>query len=296
MYFLLTGEEPLALTVCSPRDVDEEISEAADLIVGRATQQDVYLRYQSALEMKDELDYITSPQVEEKNGFKWLEVTVGMLVMCISLGGWFAYTKYLELKKESEYQLGQNREERVILEKRLEEVKRREATLNKMVEDKINRASASGSSGLSQTTGKKAFASPFADTAPKSNDPFATFGSGIANFHFPGLGSKPSSPQSFGSFANRASGQSMGRQPGSNQFGASQFNANQSYPNQSNPNQFGSSSPTVLRYDPYKQTPVSNVASVSRSNLSGDTPMEDRDESQLTDPEGLAPLEEDTQR
>ena len=291
MYFLLTGEEPLALTVCSPRDVDEEISEAADLIVGRATQQDVYLRYQSALEMKDELDYITSPQVEEKNGFKWLEVTVGMLVMCISLGGWFAYTKYLELKKESEIQLGQNREERVILEKRLEEVKRREATLNKMVEDKINRASASGSSGLSQTTGKKAFASPFADSAPKSNDPFATFGSGIANFHFPGLGSKPSSPQSFGSYANRGSGQPMGRQPGSNQFGSSQFNANQS-----NPNQFGSSSPTVLRYDPYKQTPVSNVASASRSNLSGDTPMEDRDESQLTDPDGLAPLEEDTQR
>lgn len=291
MYFLLTGEEPLALTVCSPRDVDEEISEAADLIVGRATQQDVYLRYQSALEMKDELDYITSPQVEEKNGFKWLEVTVGMLVMCISLGGWFAYTKYLELKKESEYQLGQNREERVILEKRLEEVKRREATLNKMVEDKINRASASGSSGLSQTTGKKAFASPFADSAPKSNDPFATFGSGIANFHFPGLGSKPSPPQSFGSYANRASGQAMGHQPGSSQFNAGQFNAGQS-----SPNQFGSSSPPVLRYDPYKQTPVSNVASVSRSNLSGDTPMEDRDESQLTDPEGLAPLEEDTQR
>ncbi len=290
MYFLLTGEEPLALTVCSPRDVDEEISEAADLIVGRATQQDVYLRYQSALEMKDELDYITSPQVEEKNGFKWLEVTVGMLVMCISLGGWFAYTKYLELKKESEYQLGQNREERVILEKRLEEVKRREATLNKMVEDKINRASASGSSGLSQTSGKKAFASPFPDTAPKSNDPFATFGSGIANFHFPGLGSKPSAPQSFGSYANRGT-QPMGRQPGFNQFGASQFNANQS-----NSSQFGSSSPAVLKYDPYKQTPVSNVASASRSNLSGDTPMEDRDESQLTDPEGLAPLEEDTQR
>ncbi|MBA4075466.1 MAG: hypothetical protein C0508_10510, partial [Cyanobacteria bacterium PR.023] len=93
-------------------------------------------------------------------------------------------------------------------------------------------------------------------------------------------------PQSFGSYANRGSGQPMGRQPG-----ASQFNANQS-----SPNQFGSSSPTVLRYDPYKQTPVSNVASASRSNLSGDTPMEDRDESQLTDPEGLAPLEEDTQR
>ncbi|MFA7337727.1 MAG: serine/threonine-protein kinase [Candidatus Obscuribacterales bacterium] len=287
MYFLLTGQEPLALTVCSPRDVDEEISEAADLIVSRATQQDVYLRYQSALEMKDELDYITSPQVEEKNGFKWLEVTVGVLVMCISIGGWFAYTKYLELKKESEYQLGQNREERVILEKRLEEVKRREATLNKMVEDKINRASASGGSGLSQTSDKKAFASPFPESAPKSNDPFATFGSGIANFRFPGLGSKPAANQSFGSYANRGNGQNLGGQPTGNQFGASHGGAYNPSTNQ-----------TVLRYDPYKQTPVSNVASASSShnNLGADTPMEDRDESQLTDPEGLAPLEEDTQR
>jgi hypothetical protein len=275
------------LTVCSPRDVDEEISEAADLIVSRATQQDVYLRYQSALEMKDELDYITSPQVEEKNGFKWLEVTVGVLVMCISIGGWFAYTKYLELKKESEYQLGQNREERVILEKRLEEVKRREATLNKMVEDKINRASASGGSGLSQTSDKKAFANPFPESAPKSNDPFATFGSGIANFRFPGLGSKPAANQSFGSYANRGNGQNLGGQPTGNQFGASHGGAYNPSTNQ-----------TVLRYDPYKQTPVSNVASASSSHnsLGADTPMEDRDESQLTDPEGLAPLEEDTQR
>ncbi len=258
MYFLLTGEEPLALTVCSPRDVDEDISEAADLIVGRATQQDVYLRYQSALEMKDELDYVTTSQPEEKSNFKLLEMTVGILVMCLSIGGWFAYTKFLELKKESEFQLGQNREERVLLEKRLEEIKRREDTLKKMVESQIPNSSGKLGNKITVTNSKNGSGS--------ESGPFGTFGSGMANFGFPGLGNKNNNLPSI------SNGEDPVPVPVPLPFHG-QTNGNG----------------TTLTYGPDKE-------SISSQNHSAfETAMEDRDESQLTDPEGLAPLEEDTQ-
>lgn len=124
MHFLLTGQEPLALTVCSPRDINEDIGEGTDLIVGRATQQDVYLRYQSALEMKDELDYVSEAEVEEKTGFRWLELTVGALVMFLSVGGWFAYSKYVELEKQAQVSLQMAKDEKSRLEKQLEDKKR----------------------------------------------------------------------------------------------------------------------------------------------------------------------------
>jgi serine/threonine protein kinase len=56
MYFLLTGEEPLALQTSSPRKMSMDISEHSDMIVQRATAQDLLLRYQSALEMKEDID------------------------------------------------------------------------------------------------------------------------------------------------------------------------------------------------------------------------------------------------
>lgn len=269
MHFLLTGEEPLALTVCSPRDIDENISEAADLIVGRATQQDVYLRYQSALEMKDELEYVTSDVPEEKTGFKWLEITVGMLVMCISLGGWFAYTKYLELKKESEYQIGQNREERVLLQKRLEEIKRREESLKKIVEANIDSAGNQTMSTVARPN------SGTDDGATNSNGqggqgPLATFGSGIANFRFPGMAPKG----------------------GNHTYNSSMNSYNLAVPaNLEGPDSQGA----AAKYSQY-QTSSTGMPTISHSQIARDVPMEDRDESQLTDPEGLAPLEEDTQR
>jgi serine/threonine protein kinase len=64
MHFLLTGEEPLALQVSSPKSVDADLSEHADMIVQRATAQDLLLRYQSAVEMKEDID-------------KWKEVKKG---------------------------------------------------------------------------------------------------------------------------------------------------------------------------------------------------------------------------
>lgn len=57
MHFLLTGQEPLALQVCSPKRINPKISDHTDEIVQRATAQDVWLRYQNAPEMQQELEY-----------------------------------------------------------------------------------------------------------------------------------------------------------------------------------------------------------------------------------------------
>jgi serine/threonine protein kinase len=56
MHFLLTGEEPLALQVSSPKSLNEDITEHTDRVVKRATSQDLLLRYQSAVEMREDLD------------------------------------------------------------------------------------------------------------------------------------------------------------------------------------------------------------------------------------------------
>ncbi|MCA9800401.1 MAG: serine/threonine protein kinase [Cyanobacteria bacterium HKST-UBA02] len=57
MYFLLTGQDPAALTVAAPQKLNPDVSDHLDSIIQRATQQDIWSRYQSALEMKDELTF-----------------------------------------------------------------------------------------------------------------------------------------------------------------------------------------------------------------------------------------------
>lgn len=57
MYFLLTGHEPLALQSSSPIKVNANISERTDQIVRIATAQEETERYQSALDMKADLEW-----------------------------------------------------------------------------------------------------------------------------------------------------------------------------------------------------------------------------------------------
>jgi serine/threonine protein kinase len=55
MHFLLTGQEPLALQTSTPRNANPRVSAHIDRIVQRATSQDVWLRYQTAQEMLQDL-------------------------------------------------------------------------------------------------------------------------------------------------------------------------------------------------------------------------------------------------
>ncbi|MBK7748770.1 MAG: hypothetical protein IPI39_16125 [Candidatus Obscuribacter sp.] len=140
------------LTVCSPRQSKRDISEGTDLIVQRATQQDVYLRYQSASDMKEELEYVASEEDVRKPGFRWLELSVGVLVTFLSVGAWFAYSKFVEMRNDNEIQLKTNQQERAILQRRLDEVKKREESLKKANEAKFEKMMREQSRGLSPVT------------------------------------------------------------------------------------------------------------------------------------------------
>ncbi|HEY9790145.1 MAG TPA: serine/threonine-protein kinase [Candidatus Obscuribacterales bacterium] len=64
MHFLLTGKEPEALHVCSPRSINPEVSEKVDALVQRATAQNFNERFQSVEELMEALihtDYVEAP-------------------------------------------------------------------------------------------------------------------------------------------------------------------------------------------------------------------------------------------
>lgn len=86
MYFLLTGKDSLALTVSNPKKLNSEVLDTLDRIVQRATQQDVWSRYQSALEMKEELIFLRSkiqPKAKESKSKIWMiaAAVIGFLVV-----------------------------------------------------------------------------------------------------------------------------------------------------------------------------------------------------------------------
>lgn len=86
MYFLLTGKDSLALTVSNPRKLNPDVLEALDRIIQRATQQDVWSRYQSALEMKEELIFLRSkiqPKPKASRNKIWMiaAAAIGLIVV-----------------------------------------------------------------------------------------------------------------------------------------------------------------------------------------------------------------------
>lgn len=85
MHFLLTGRDPLALTTASPQASNPDVSDRVDEIVQRATQQDVWSRYQSALEFREELAYkpLDDRPVRPKIGYV---VAIGFLSVGLFLG------------------------------------------------------------------------------------------------------------------------------------------------------------------------------------------------------------------
>lgn len=90
MHFLLTGQEPLALQVCSPKRINPKISDHTDEIVQRATAQDVWLRYQSAPEMQQELEFVP----KQKQPLKLVQAAViGVGVMMLAGICVFFYSK-----------------------------------------------------------------------------------------------------------------------------------------------------------------------------------------------------------
>jgi len=87
MYFLLTGKDSLALTVSNPKKLNSDVLDALDRIVQRATQQDVWSRYQSALEMKEELIFLRSkiqPKAKQSRSKIWMIAAAAIGVVVVS--------------------------------------------------------------------------------------------------------------------------------------------------------------------------------------------------------------------
>lgn len=98
MHFLLTGQEPLALQVCSPRKINPTISEHIDQIVQRATAQDVWLRYQTATEMQRELEYIP----RQKPRLKLVQAAAGVVgLVAVLTATYIGISKVVPPRKDS---------------------------------------------------------------------------------------------------------------------------------------------------------------------------------------------------
>jgi len=91
MHFLLTGQEPLALQTSVPKKVNPSVSEHTDLIVQRATAQDVWLRYQSAAELKEELDW-RQEEPKQRSSVNVLGIVIGVVSFAVAAAGLIAYS------------------------------------------------------------------------------------------------------------------------------------------------------------------------------------------------------------
>jgi serine/threonine protein kinase len=100
MHFLLTGHEPLALQTSSPRKFVPKITETVDHIVQRATAQDIWLRYQTAPEMREELEQAFNPQaVKSLKMPNWVIIFIALLITGLSA---LAYKNILEVNQGRE--------------------------------------------------------------------------------------------------------------------------------------------------------------------------------------------------
>ncbi len=113
IHFLLTGQDPLALTVSTPQSINPEVSDHINEIVKRATHQDAEGRYQCAADMKDALRY--RPVIEQPEKAKTLYVVLASIaVIGFFLGGLVILGKLQDQQETS------TKEVRTLEEQRLE--------------------------------------------------------------------------------------------------------------------------------------------------------------------------------
>lgn len=105
MYFLLTGKDSLALTVSNPKKLNPDVIDSLDRIVQRATQQDVWSRYQSALEMKEELIFLRS-KIQPKNDPNPVKSKVWMIAAAVI--GVIVVSSFVVSKLSSDHEMVEN--------------------------------------------------------------------------------------------------------------------------------------------------------------------------------------------
>jgi uncharacterized protein HemX len=130
MYFLLTGEEPLALQVSMPRKINSAVSETTDMIVQRATAQDAMYRYQSAVDMKEDLLQSLHSRKQKSAATRTALLGVSAIAAVIVLGlGASFFGSLIQQKQQTEAQEEQTEKQLKMTKKQLADEQARMARI-----------------------------------------------------------------------------------------------------------------------------------------------------------------------
>ena len=128
MYFLLTTNEPLALQTSSPRKANPRVTERVDHLVQRATSQDIWLRFQTAPEMKEALDICLDPSLAKSVKLSnWVVVCLALAITGLSI---FAYVHFADISKGREEERGMRKR----LEQELQTIKKNGSSKDRELE------------------------------------------------------------------------------------------------------------------------------------------------------------------
>lgn len=203
MHFLLTGQEPLALQISSPKQINSEISDRIDLVVQRATQQDPLLRYQSAAEMLEDLE--EKPQAEApRASLRLVDITLAIFLMVSSLGAFMLFVKLTDGDKNAaqagKQSSSQDKMESEMRERALKDALQKEHEKNERLKQVFNEKVEESAKSVGATTvpGSKPKATLPESTAlqdveekeltdPEGMAPFEADSNSKQGFSFPGL-------------------------------------------------------------------------------------------------------------
>jgi len=100
MHFLLTESDPLPLNVSSPQSVKPGISDGLNAIVQKATQQNAMDRYQTAVELKDDLLRLQRPSKKQfpevKPPNRMVELIAVVAILLVTTLAFFAYQQLMQ--------------------------------------------------------------------------------------------------------------------------------------------------------------------------------------------------------
>ncbi len=131
MHFLLTGQDPLALTVSEPKKLNSSISDHINEIVMRATQQEASARYPGAEYIKNDLEYVP-PEPPSTKGKPLLVVISSIVAIGMFLGGLIVLgklqdqqeTRTQEVKSIHELRLDEREKKLAEQEKKLKQIQK----------------------------------------------------------------------------------------------------------------------------------------------------------------------------
>lgn len=100
MHFLLTNSDPTPLNVSIPKNFKPEVSDGLSAIVQKATQQNAMDRYQTAVDLKDDLVRLQKPSIKQlpevKPANRMVELIAVVAILVVTTVAFFAYQQLIQ--------------------------------------------------------------------------------------------------------------------------------------------------------------------------------------------------------